>query len=191
MKKNPFYSVVKSIFVVIAVFFYENVIAQYTEPAQQTTQQSVQPQSAFWDKVQFGGGLGLSFSNGYTEISVSPSAIYNVNPYVACGLGLQASYVSSGYYDSGIYGASILTFINPIPQIQFSINLNESYVNNHYDAGYYGPYSFTDSFWNTALFLGAGYRTGNVTIGIAYNVLYDEDDHVYTEPYMPFVRAYF
>ena len=183
MKKYSFTSVSKFIFVVFVLFFYENVIAQY--------QQAPQSRSPFWSKVQFGGGLGLSFGSGYTDISIAPSAIYNVNPYLALGLGLQASYVSSkGYYDSGIYGVSFLTFINPIPEIQLSINLNESYVNNHYDS-YYDQRAYTDNFWNTALFLGAGYRTGNVTVGLAYNVLFDENDNVYGDALMPFVRAYF
>ena len=183
MKRNTFISATKFVFILVALFFYENVIAQY-----QTTPQAKNP---FWERVQFGGGLGLSFGSGYTDISIAPSAIYNVNSYLAVGLGLQGSYVSSkGYYDSGIYGASLLTYINPIPQIQLSINLNESYVNNHYDT-YYGQNAYTDQFWNTALFLGAGYRTGNVTIGLAYNVLFDENDNVYGDALTPFVRAYF
>jgi len=183
MKKRPFSTLAKPLLIILAFFFYENVIAQY-QPAPQS-------RSPFWQNVQFGGGLGLSFGSGYTDISIAPSAIYNLNPYLAVGLGLQGSYVASkGYYDSGIYGASILTYINPIPEIQFSINLNESYVNNHYEA-YYGQKSYTDSFWNTALFLGAGYRTGNVTVGLAYNVLFDENDNVYSDALMPFVRAYF
>jgi hypothetical protein len=183
MKKYTFSSLTKTLLMVMALFFYENVIAQYQQPPQS--------RSPFWENVQFGGGLGLSFGSGYTDISIAPSAIYNVNPYLAVGLGLQGSYVSSkGYYDSGIYGVSFLTYINPIPQIQLSINLNESYVNNHYDA-YYDQRAYTDSFWNTALFLGAGYRTGNVTLGLAYNVLFDENDNVYGDALTPFVRAYF
>lgn len=183
MKKNSFSSLTKFVLTVIAVFFYENVIAQYS-PAPQS-------RNPFWEKVQIGGGLGLSLGSGYTEISIAPSIIYNVNPYLATGIGLQGSYVASkNYYDSTIYGTSLLVFINPIPEIQLSINLNESYVNNHYEA-YNGYSSFTDSFWNTALFLGAGYRTGNVTVGLAYNVLYDENDNVYGDALMPFVRAYF
>jgi hypothetical protein len=181
MKKNSSLAVTKFIFMAIILLFSENVIAQY--------QTAPQTRSPFWQNVQFGGGLGLSFGSGYTDISIAPSAIYNVNPYLAVGLGLQGSYVSSkGYYDSAIYGASILTYINPIPQIQLSINLNESRVNNSYQT-LGGNYS--EDFWNTALFLGAGYRTGNVTIGLAYNVLYDENDNVYGDALTPFVRAYF
>jgi hypothetical protein len=183
MKKSTFSNLIKFVLIVIFAFFYENVIAQYS--------QMPQSRSPFWEKVQFGGGLGLSFGSGYTEISVAPSAIYNINQYLAAGIGLQGSYVASkNYYDSSIYGGSLLLFINPIPQIQLSINLNESYVNNHYEP-YNGYSGYTDNFWNTALFLGAGYRTGNVTVGLAYNVLFDENDNVYGDAVMPFVRAYF
>jgi hypothetical protein len=182
MKKYASQVSTKSVFMVIILLFCENVIAQY--------QPTPQSRSPFWQNVQFGGGLGLSFGSGYTDISIAPSAIYNVNPYLGVGLGLQASYVSSkGYYDSGIYGASILTYINPIPEIQFSINLNESWVTNNYETVGGGHYS--ENFWNTALFLGAGYRTGNVTIGLAYNVLFDINDNVYGDAVTPFVRAYF
>lgn len=183
MKKSIFSSLTKYLFIFFTLLFYENVIAQY--------QQMPPTRSPFWEKVQFGGGLGISFGSGYTDISVAPSAIYNVNQYLATGIGLQGSYVSSkGYYDSGIYGASYLIYINPIPEIQLSINLNESYVNNHYET-YNGYSGYTDNFWNTALFLGAGYRTGNVTVGLAYNVLFNENDNVYSDALVPFVRAYF
>jgi hypothetical protein len=182
MKKYSSQVYLKFVFIVLVLFFYENVIAQY-----QTIPQSRSP---FWEKVQYGGGIGMSFGSGYTDISIAPSAIYNVNPYLATGLALQFSYVSSkGYYDSAIYGASIITLINPIPQIQFSINLNESRVNNNYQL--IDGSNYSEDFWNTALFLGAGYRTGNVTIGLAYNVLFNENDNVYSDAVMPFVRAYF
>jgi len=183
MGKFSFLNLSKCILIAIALFFCDNVIAQY-----QTAPQSRSP---FWEKVQYGGGIGMSFGSGYTDISLAPSAIYNVNPYLATGLALQFSYVSSkGYYDSAIYGASIITLINPIPQIQFSINLNESRVNNNYQL-IGGSGSVSEDFWNTALFLGAGYRTGNVTVGLNYNVLFNENDNVYSDAVMPFVRAYF
>ncbi len=182
MAKYLFPNLTKYIFIVITILFYENVIAQYT--------QIPQSRSPFWEKVQYGGGIGMSFGNGYTDISLAPSAIYNVNPYLGVGLGLQGSYVSSkGYYNSAIYGGSIITLINPIPQIQLSVTLNESRVNNRYQTISNGTIS--DDFWNTALFLGAGYRTGNVTIGFTYNVLFNENDNVYGDALMPFVRAYF
>ena len=49
----------------------------------------------------------------------------------------------------------------------------------------------TQDFWNTALFLGAGYRNDNITLGIRYNVLHRDRDNIYAEAFMPFVRIYF
>lgn len=148
--------------------------------------------SNFWQKVQFGGGLGLGFGSNYTNITVAPSAIYNFNQYVSAGLGLQYSYAKQkDVYDSHMYGGSIVSLFNPIQQVQLSAELEQLRVNNSYDS-YWGGGSY--DFWNTALFLGAGYRTNNVTIGVRYNVLYKDDDNrpdVYGTDFMPFVRVYF
>jgi hypothetical protein len=56
---------------------------------------------------------------------------------------------------------------------------------------YEGVLSGSQDFWNTGLFLGAGYRAQNVTIGARYNVLFDKDKSVYSDALMPFVRVYF
>ena len=50
-------------------------------------------QNQFWKNVQFGGGIGLGFGSGYTDISLAPSAIYNFNEYVALGVGAQYKYL--------------------------------------------------------------------------------------------------
>ena len=77
MKKHLFSILKKSVLILIVVFFNENVIAQDT--------QFPEDKNYFWNKVQFGGGLGLSIGGGYTDISVSPSAVYNINPYIGVG----------------------------------------------------------------------------------------------------------
>jgi hypothetical protein len=142
--------------------------------------------SNFWKNVQFGGGIGLNFSSGYTDVFVAPSAIYNFNPIVSLGAGLNFNYVaSSNYYSSVIYGISTTILVNPIPQIQLSVGLNQNRV-NYQEKGFS---NFSEDYWDTGLILGAGYRTGNVTIGIGYNVL--QNNRYDTEPFVPFVRAYF
>ncbi|MEN9910104.1 MAG: hypothetical protein RLZZ540_3263 [Bacteroidota bacterium] len=144
--------------------------------------------SDFWQNVQFGGGLGLSIGSGYTDISVAPSAIYNVNEYFSVGLGAQYTYVKvKNSYNSNLYGGSLITLFNPIPEIQLSAELEQLRVN----LKGVGNNNFSDNFWNTGLFLGAGYRTGNVTIGARYNVLYKENKGAYSDAFMPFVRFYF
>ena len=140
--------------------------------------------------IRFGGGLGLGFGSGYTDIMVAPSAIYQVNSMVAVGVGLQGSYVENkNYYTSFMYGGSLIGLLNPIPEIQLSAELEQLRVNNSYKTTS-GP-NYEDDFWNTALFLGAGYSTGNVTVGLRYNVLYNKKDNVYGGSYMPFIRVYF
>lgn len=181
LKKNNLTTDLKSILVVITVLFSGVLFSQ---------NQSITPneQNEFWKKVQFGGGIGLNFGSGYTEISVAPSAIYNFNQYVAFGLGAQYSYQKQkNYYASHLYGGSIIGLFNPIKEIQLSAELEQLRVNVDLD----GSNSNSQDYWNTGLFLGAGYRTGNVTLGVRYNVLFNENDNVYGDAFMPFVRVYF
>ncbi|KIQ24075.1 hypothetical protein RT99_03055 [Flavobacterium sp. MEB061] len=183
MNKNQISNVFKSLFVILTVLFSSYSMAQEISAVDSTTN--------FWDKVQFGGGLGLGIGSGYTDISVMPSAIYNVNEIVAVGVGLQFGYLSSkNYYESYVYGGSLITLVNPIPEVQLSAELEQVRVDTRYEANVNGP-AFSDSYWNTALYLGAGYRTGNVTIGARYDVLYDPDKSLYGSGFMPFVRVYF
>lgn len=152
--------------------------------------------SDFWKRVQVGGGLGLGFGNGYTDIAVAPSAIYNFNRYFAAGVGVTGNYVrfrdysaDVDEYRSWIYGGSVIGLFMPIPQIQLSVELEQLRVNSRLETVDFG--TVHDDFWNTGLFLGAGYRTQNVTIGLRYNVLFDPDKTVYADSWMPFVRVYF
>ena len=136
--------------------------------------------------LHFGGTLGLSIGSDFTNIVVAPSVIYDINDYFSAGFGLQGSYVNwKNNFESYIYGASIIGLVNPIEQIQLSAELEQVRVNTVYED------NFKDNFWNTALFLGAGYRTNNVTIGVRYNVLFDKNKSVYNEAFMPFLRVYF
>ena len=151
--------------------------------------ESVKTENPFWKRVQFGGGLGIGFGSGFTNITVAPSAIYNFNEYVAAGVGAQYSYVNQkGFYQSNIYGGSLIALFNPIEVIQLSTELEQLRVNTSYEPLYGGD---TDNFWNTALFLGAGYRTQNVTLGIRYNVLYKKNQGVYADAFIPFIRVFF
>ncbi len=152
--------------------------------------------SEFWRHVQFGGGVGLGFGSGFTNISLSPSAIYNFNEYVSAGVGLSGSYVkykdyspAVDQYQSWLYGGSIIGLFSPISQLQLSVELEQLRVNTTLDTDLYGEVH--DDFWSTALFIGAGYRTQNVTIGLRYNLLFDPDTTVYADSWGPFVRVYF
>lgn len=147
------------------------------------------PPNDFWENVQFGGGIGMSFGSGFTDIFLAPSAIYVLNPTFAVGTSLHLGYSSqSNYYTSFLYGASVIGLINPFPEIQLSAELQEINASINYKV--YGE-NKANNYWTTGLYLGAGYRTGNVTIGVRYDVLYDANKSIYGDPFMPFVRVYF
>ena len=154
--------------------------------SQNNSQESSRNQ--FWDHVRFGGGLGISFGNGYFSGTISPSAIYDFNRYFSVGPSLQFSYQSGEFFNSTLYGGSLITLFNPVSEIQLSAELEQLRVNQtiELEGG-----NVEDNFWNTALFVGAGFRTGQVTIGVKYNVLYKEDEDIYPTAWSPFVRFYF
>lgn len=143
----------------------------------------------FWKQVQFGGGFGLNFGTGYTEITLAPSAIYPVNDYVSLGAGLLGSFTHfKHYYTTGVYGVSAISLFNPIEKVQLSIEVEQARVNTQIQMI---PNPITKNYWNTALYVGAGYRNGNVTLGARYNLLFDKNESTYSDALMPFIRFYF
>lgn len=155
----------------------------------QQTQLPKAKTDAFWDNVQFGGGLGVGVGSGYTNITVAPSGIYNLNDYVSLGAGLQYGYLKQkDLYTSNIYGASLISLFNPVEMVQLSLEIEEVNVNSKY-LDMAGDYK--RNFWNTGLFIGAGFRQENLTIGGRFNVLYDRDKDIYGSAFMPFVRVFF
>ncbi len=151
----------------------------------------IKPKSDFWKKVRFGGGLGLNFGNNFTNINISPSALYQPNEYIAFGPGLNYTFQRFADTRNSIIGASAIILANPIDFLQLSGELEQLRVNRSFDGR-----PDEDPFNNTALFLGAGYRLnvgGNSlgAVGIRYNVLFRESDGIYQDAWLPFVRVYF
>lgn len=144
--------------------------------------------SEFWNRVRFGGGIGLGFSNGGFNGSIAPSAIYQFNDQFASGVSLSFNYAKYNDNKFFAYGGSVLTLYNPIPFLQLSGELEQLRINRDIAtiAG-----TLEDNYWAPALFLGIGYTNQYVTIGIRYDVLYDDNKSVYANAWMPFVRVYF
>ncbi len=86
-------------------------------------------------------------------------------------------------------GASVISLFNPIEEIQLSAEFEELNVNRNFDENFIE--NADDNYWYPALYLGAGDRTGNFTIGIRYDVLYDNEKSIFADPWMPFFRVYF
>ncbi len=149
----------------------------------------------FIDNVRFGGGLGLSFGNRFFSATVAPSAIYEFNQKFAAGLGLNFTYRSEkDFYNSTILGGSIIGLYNVIPEIQLSAEFEPLNENRNYADDLILPATpepLETNFWYTALFVGVGYRADFVTVGIRYDLLYEEDESIYGTAWLPFVRLYF
>ncbi len=146
--------------------------------------------SLFWQKVRIGGGIGLGFGDGFFSGTLAPSAIYQFDDQFALGVTLNATYNKrKNFYKSTILGGGIIGLYNPIPEIQLSGEFEQLHVNRDFEAKYVS--NLDDSYWSPALFLGAGYRSQNFTIGMRYDVLYDNDKSVYGSAWIPFVRVYF
>ena len=146
--------------------------------------QSVNSDSSFWSNVRYGGGLGLSFGNDAFLIGVSPQALYQVNDFLALGVGLNYTYSKVGESKTNAVGGSLLALANPVAALQLSAEFEELYIDRKF-----GP--FSDSYWVPALYLGVGYGIGPVTVGIRYDVLYDDNKRRLADPWLPFVRVYF
>ncbi|GGW30078.1 hypothetical protein GCM10007383_14170 [Arenibacter certesii] len=145
-------------------------------------------QSDFWNKVQIGGGLGLGIGNKSFNASLSPSALYRATNQFSTGVALNLNYAKFNDAQLMAYGGSLLTFYNPIPVIQFSAELEQLRVNNKIKIN---GENHTTSYWSPALFAGIGYSMPNITMGVRYNVLHDDQKSIYANAWMPFVRVYF
>ena len=182
MQKNTFQKKVKLMLLVVLFGIPLAVFSQEQKPSETKT-------SDFWDHVQFGGGFGLAIGNDFTDITIAPSAVYRFNDMFATGVGLQYSHLKQkDFYNSNVVGGSLIGLFNPIEEVQLSLEVEEVHVNNTYDE-MYG--NIKKSFWNTGLYLGAGYCTDNVTIGARFNLLFDKDKDIYGDAFMPFIRVYF
>lgn len=179
MRTKPYTNI--AILIICSLFF----CTSYSQ--QQTTSTS---KSDFWSKVRFGGNVGANFGR-FTNLIIAPQAIYQLNPNVGIGAGLNYSYVERDFNDgadfkSNIAGFNLIGIANPIQFLQVSADFEYLNVNQNFDNR-----AFDREFWVPALFLGAGYRQGNFVVGARYDVLFNDNRSVYQQGIQPFVRVLF
>ncbi len=179
--KAPFFLSLKFRFAIIIFLFA--FAASFSQNNLQTST------NEFWQNVRFGGGIGLSLGDGFFSGTLAPTAVYQFSNDFAMGLGLNGAINSrKNVYKSTILGGSALALYNPISELQLSAEFEELNVNRKFESNLNLQ---DDNYWYPALFMGAGYRTGNVTFGIRYDVLYDENKSIYADPWIPFIRIFF
>ncbi len=174
-------NIIKLLFISVLILNNSIISAQ--------NENSINSKSSFWQNVKYGGGLGLTIGNGFTDIAVSPTLYYPLNETIIVGAGLNASYSKSrNEFTTWTYGPSLVTLVNPIENLQISAELEQLRVATKFQ--YVNGFQ-KDNFWNTSLFLGAGFRMNNATLGLRYNILHQNNNFIYTDPLMPFVRVIF
>jgi len=145
--------------------------------------------SEFWRNVRFGGGIGLSFGNGFFSGTLAPAAVYQFQeaPF-SLGLGLNGTYNSQkNVFNSTVLGGSIIGLFDPIREVQASVEFEQLNVNRRSEDDQF----IDENYWYPALFVGLGYRSQNVIFGIRYDLLYDSEKSIYANAYAPFVRVFF
>ncbi len=182
MKKSVFYRS-KSTFL---LFFM--LLLSFSAFSQNTSNDSQQNGSDFWQYVRYGGGLGLGFGNGIFSATVAPSAIYDFNTQFSAGIALNYTYFNDDdFFKSTIVGGSFIGLFNPLPEIQLSSEFEYMHVSRNFN----DPIFEDDNYWQPAVFFGIGYTTDVITVGVRYNVLHDDEKSIYADALVPFVRVYF
>lgn len=137
----------------------------------------------------FGCGFGLNFVGG-TSLSLSPNLNYMVSNKVSIGAGLQGNYLSiKDLQSTTTIGGNIIAQYAPTRSLTTLLEFSELNASTKRET----PTGETkDTFWESALFIGIGYNiTDNILLGLKYNVLYDDNQSVYTGPILPFVNVNF
>ncbi len=146
-------------------------------------------QHRFMDDVRFGGGINIGVGSSYSTFAISPSAIYDFSDTFSAGLSFTYVYVktkSTINSTTNHYGGSVLALYKPINNLQFATEFEQLKVNQKY-----ATTNETDSDQN-ALYIGAEYVTGNISMGLRYDVLFDKTTNViYSSALTPVFRVYF
>lgn len=178
--KNSIFFQAKNTFLVL--FMYAISFSCFSQSNTQTQG------SDFWQNVRFGGGVALSFGNNIFSATVAPSAIYDFNEQFSAGASLNYTYFKDDdFFKSTIIGGSFIGLYNPLQEIQLSAEFEYMNVNRDFN----DPIFIDDNYWQPAVFFGVGYTTNNITLGVRYNVLHDDDKSIYADALVPFFRVYF
>jgi len=143
----------------------------------------------FIDNVRFGGGFNIGVGNNYSTFSVSPSAIYDFSDKFGAGLSMTYVYVKNKSIQNSttnLYGGSILALFKPVYYLQISTEYENLKINQNY-------YSENNiSQWQNALYFGLEYVTGNISMGLRYDVLFDKVKSITSSSALnPVFRIYF
>lgn len=138
---------------------------------------------------RLGGGLGFGFGNSnYTSISIQPFVSYQFSKIINGGLSAGYQYAKWDNSKQNLFNFGPFINIHPIENVFMRVHFEQYFGNQKvkFGMGQSATYNYDES----ALWLGAGYRTsGKVSFftGLMYNVLYKEDDSLFSNGFRPIV----
>lgn len=134
---------------------------------------------------RIGAGVGLNFgNNGYFGARISPSVGYYLGGGLEVGATAGYSYTKDDDYKQNLFSVGAYTNYFVIPQF-FARAHYEHYMGEQENKHTSQTFDIDED----ALWLGGGYENGGMIryrVGIMYNVLYDEDDSIFSNAVMPF-----
>jgi len=155
-------------------------------------------------KWYFGGFLSFAFWNEGTDLLISPKAYYKFSPMFMLGFGLTYIYSDGEYrqyyednssellnYHSNSIGGSFAIIFRPINFLQLSAEYEPLHTTRQGEHNSLGEDNFSRIYWDTGLFLGGSYVTGNFAFGLRYNILYNSSTSPYASALTPVVSFYF
>lgn len=168
--------------------FFLFIFSTFANAQPKETQTTQKQQAKFWSNIRYGGGIGLNFGDGYTNIAIAPSAVYVFSDQFAAGPSINFNYSSrKNYFDATVIGASILGLYQPIGELQLSAEFEENNVNLKDKIT-----ETTRNYWYSALYIGGGYNIRKFgAIGVRYDILFNEEKSIYGSALIPFIRVYF
>lgn len=140
----------------------------------------------FKDRLYFGGNLGLQFGT-VTLVDVSPLVGVMITPRLSGGVGATFQYYDDSRFQGAegtSYGGRLFGRFNVLPNI---------FLHAEYESINWETYDlFVEDYrrtWSNALFLGGGYfapfgSRGGANFTFLYNVLHDNQNSYYAEPYV-------
>lgn len=138
------------------------------------------------DRLYFGGNLGLQFGT-ITMIDISPLVGVMITPKLSGGLGGTFQYFDDNRLQGAqgtSYGGRVFGRYNILPNIFTQVEYESINWKTYND--------FVNDFrrtWTNALFVGGGYFVpfgprGGANFTFLYNVLHDNRNSFYAEPYV-------
>lgn len=140
--------------------------------------------SSFFKKLRFGGEFGLSFGSNSKSITALPTVVYDFDEEFSLGLGAGYTYSKRNDFESNVLSHNIIALYRPIKTIEFSADLQQLYVKRKQG-------TISENYNYPALNIGVSYRTGAVSLGLKYDVLYNKDKSVFSSPISPVLRILF